>query len=206
MNEAVLMPTAQAWQGLMGALNAGVHGAGGAMGQIVEEFGGSQGQANRAKNETINFANFAMIEGGMGRFSRPQVDPQLGVTEKVVGGLPAETDFVNAGKVLESPHAEANLRRMWKEDGITPAEAVHDAERDAFLKHEITAKQVEVKIDPEAAEILTETGGKPGSLAPPRPSPATCRSTSSPRARPAACSHPRNRRPKSCSTSAATSR
>jgi hypothetical protein len=36
-------------------------------------------------------------------------------------------DFVNAGKVLESPHAEANLRRMWKEDGIHPAEAVHDA-------------------------------------------------------------------------------
>jgi hypothetical protein len=32
------------------------------VGQIVEEFGGSQGTANRAKNEVINAGNWAMIE------------------------------------------------------------------------------------------------------------------------------------------------
>src|SRR5213076_576964 len=59
---------------------------------------------------------------------------------------------------------EQNLRRLWQEDGIHPAEAVHDAERDAFLKHDITAKQVEVKLDPADAEVLTEAGGRSGAL------------------------------------------
>jgi hypothetical protein len=285
-NEAVLFPVAQAWQGLTTALNAGIHGAGGAVGQLVEEFGGSQGTSNRAKNEVINAGNWAMIEGGMGRFSRPAVELH-GVTDQPVGGLPRPEDFTNAAKVLTdgyhgSPHpftefdpakapyyftphadvaaeyatstyaegfatftgrtivedgskqphivaaklnmqnpftadvwdlteaakardpawlrangydsailenskdpsgtefvvldrsqiiprysqlpAEANLRRMWQEDGIHPAEAVHDAQGDAFLKNEITARQVEVKLDPADEEVLTETGGKPGSL------------------------------------------
>jgi hypothetical protein len=162
-NEALMLPAAQVWQSITRAVAGGIHGAGGAFGQIVEEFGGSQGQGNRAKNEVINLGNWAMIEGGMGRFSRPAVEPG-GVTHQVVGGLPAEADFVNAGKVLESPHAEGNLRRMWKEDGITPAEAVHDARTDAFLKNEITARRVEVPIDPADAEVLTETGGRPNAL------------------------------------------
>ena len=163
VNETLLMPPAQLWQAITRATAGGIHGAGGALGEIVSEFGGSQGQANRAKNEVINFGNWAMIEGGMGRFSRPQVEGAA-VADRVVGGLPAEADFVNAGKVLESPHAETNLRQMWKEDGITPAEAVHDAANDAFVKNEITARRVEVKIDPADAEVLTETGGRPGSL------------------------------------------
>jgi hypothetical protein len=265
-NEAVLLPVAQAWQGLMGALNAGIHGAGGAMGQLVEEFGGSQGTSNRAKDEVINIGNWAMIEGGMGRFSRPAATPE-GVMDQPVGGLPRPEDFINAAKVLapesfvessrlrptlvrsdtrlgemqhlydikgndgeqlghllvtkmgdvarveniyvdegsnalgpravrsllqqfreqnpeikelsgdrisgarfggeeayEGSHVAVNLRRMWQEDGIHPAEAVHDAANDAFLKHEVTAKQVEVKLDPADVEVLTETGGAPRSL------------------------------------------
>jgi hypothetical protein len=162
-NEAVLMPAAQIWQTITRATAGGIHGAGGAVGQIVEEFGGSQGEGNRAKNEVINLGNWAMIEGGMGRFSRPAVEPE-GVMHRTVGGLPAEADFVNAGKVLESPHAEANLRQMWKEDGVTPAEAVHDARTDGFLKHEITAPREEIKIDLADVEVLTETGGRPASL------------------------------------------
>jgi hypothetical protein len=75
-----------------------------------------------------------------------------------------------------------NLRRMWKEDGITPAEAVHDAQTDAFLKHDITAKQVEVKLDPADLEVLTETGGKPGSLGAAATEPGDIPLTSSPRA------------------------
>lgn len=139
-NEAVMIPAAKLWEGITRATAGGIHGAGGAFGQIVEEFGGSQGQANRAKNEVINAGNWAMIEGGMGRFSRPQVEGGA-VGERVVGGLPRPEDFTNAGKVLESPHAETNLRRMWQEDGITPAEAVHDAQTDAFLKNDLTAPQ-----------------------------------------------------------------
>jgi hypothetical protein len=277
VNEAVLMPPAQVWQAITRAVSGGIHGAGGAFGQIVEEFGGSQGQGNRAKNEIINLGNWAMIEGGMGRFSRPAVEPG-GVAHQTVGGLPVAEDFANAAKVLspaetapkikvvnagadkynildsegkvlasadigivnidgkrlaqiddintpalegvttQAEHDAAvkasrnalgtgqmreamrqflelhpdvegftgnrvsgarnrgemgagniqnitvNLTRMWREDGIHPAEAVHDAANDAFLKNEITARRVEVPLDPADAEVLTETGGRPGAL------------------------------------------
>jgi hypothetical protein len=154
-NEAVLMPTAQAWQALTSGVSAGIHGAGGAMEQIVNEFGGSQGEAERAKNEIINLGNWAMIEGGMGRFSRPSP-----AGDQVIGNLPTQADFVQAGKVLDSEIAPENLRRMWSEDGIHPAEAVHDAQNDAFLKHEITAPHVEVKPDltPEEKDLLSPDG------------------------------------------------
>jgi len=163
MNESVVLPAAQAWQAITTAVNAGIHGAGGAMGQIVEEFGGSQGTANRAKNEVINAGNWAMIEGGMGRFSRPAMT-DAGIADQPVGGLPRPQDFTNGGKIMESPHAEGNLKRMWSEDGIHPAEAIHDAQTDAFIKNEITAKPHEVKLDPADELVLTETGGKPGNL------------------------------------------
>lgn len=162
-NEAVILPLAQAWQAITGSIAAGIHGAGGAIGQIVEEFGGSQGTANRAKNEVINAGNWAMIEGGMGRFSRPSVVDAT-VQDQVVGTVPRPADFSNGAKVIDSPHTEANLRRMWDEQGIHPAEAIHDASRDVFLRNEIAAKQVETKLPPAELEVLTETGGKPGSL------------------------------------------
>lgn len=162
-NEAVMMPAAQLWQGINRAISGGIHGAGGAYGQLMSEFGMSQGEANRAKNEVINLGNWAMIEAGMGRFSRPSVE-QATVMDRTVGNLPAPQDFTAAAKVMESPHAEANLRRMWSEDGIHPAEAVHDAQTDAFVKHEITAPREEIKPPPEAEAVLEETGGKPGSL------------------------------------------
>lgn len=169
-NEAVMLPAAQAWQAIVRGTAMGIHGAGGLVGQIMDEFGVSnepglffRGGGESAKREIINAGNWAMIEAGMGRFARPHVEGGA-VADRVVGGLPTEADFVNAGKVMPSPHTEANLRRMWKEDGITPAEAVHDAAGDAFAKHEITAKQAEVKLDPAELEVLTETGGRPGSL------------------------------------------
>ena len=163
VNEAVMMPAAQLWQTITRATAGGIHGAGGAVEQLVSEFGGSQGEAARAGREVINLGNWAMIEAGMGRFSRPGVEGPA-VMDRAVGSLPAETDFTTAGKVMESPHAEANLRQMWREDGIHPAEAVHDAQSDAFLKHEITAPREEIKPPAEAEAILEETGGKPGSL------------------------------------------
>jgi hypothetical protein len=89
-------------------------------------------------------------------------------------------DSKEAAKIVNSPHekldssdheflnqretTEQNLRRMWQEEGIHPAEAVHDAQADAFLKHDLTAKQDPVTLDPETELVLTETGGKPGSL------------------------------------------
>lgn len=224
-NEAVMLPAAQAWQAIMRGTAMGIHGAGGLMGQLVEELGGSQGEGERAKRETINLGNWAMIEAGMGRFARPHVEAGKPM-DRTVGTLPTEADFANAGKVLvpepetirapavriggekvyedlnhglatekaekalgrdvtmdelesgfttstgrfierdeaariakvnedlQSSHlnrkvTEENLRRMWKEDGIHPAEAVHDAANDAFKKHEITAPPAQIDIAPK---------------------------------------------------------
>lgn len=184
-NETMLMPAAQLWQAITRATTGAISGAGGAMEQIVDEFGGSQGTADRAKNEVINLGNWAMIEGGMGRFSRPGVTPQ-GVTDQPVGGLPKPEDFTNAAKVLApeaktTPIVEANLKQAWQEDGIHPAEAAHDAQADAFLKYDLTAAkpanavpaEIPAKADIPVAgypmpredfDALTETGGGASSL------------------------------------------
>ena len=173
-NEAVMMPAAKLWDAVTRGLNAGIHGIGGAVGQLVDEFGGSQGTANRAKNEVINAASWALIEGGFGRFSRPSVETlardavnrevPAQVTDRSIGGLPVAEDFANGAKVLESPHAEANLKRAWQEDGYHPAEAIHDAQGDAFLRGDLKAPHEPVKLDPADIEVLTETGGRPGNL------------------------------------------
>jgi hypothetical protein len=156
-NEMLMMPAAQLWQGITRATAAGIHGAGGAYGQLVSELGGSQGDAARAKRDMIGLGEWGMIEGGMGRFARTSIgkDAQAAseargapnrVLDQDVGVLPRPEDFTNGAKVLAekpevAPVVEANLRQMWQEDGIHPAEAVHDAESDAFIKHEITTPQ-----------------------------------------------------------------
>lgn len=119
-----------------------------------------------------------------GQVARP--DPS-GITIRVVGHPPGSGDFKAAAKILEggpsardttaaqgwtqaSPDAapadliEKTLHALWMDHGIHPAEAVHDAQADAFLKHQITAPQEEIKPDPETEKVLTETGGPPGSL------------------------------------------
>lgn len=106
----------------------------------------------------------AVIDQGGGRFARPVVDEAGKPQVAPIGGLPTPEDFTSAGKVLDSPHAETNLKQMWQQDGIHPAEAVHDAQSDAFLEHQIAAKNTEIKPDAETEKVLTETGGAPGSL------------------------------------------
>src|SRR5262249_5456911 len=87
------------WDTLNRAFAGGLHGAGGAMEQLVTEFGGSQGSAAQARRDVISLGEWAMIEGGMGRFSRPGVEPG-GVASRPVGTLPTPQDFSNAAKVL----------------------------------------------------------------------------------------------------------
>ncbi|UQR67707.1 hypothetical protein LRP30_21710 [Bradyrhizobium sp. C-145] len=108
-NEAILMPAAQLWQGITRAVSGAIHGTGGAMEQLVTEFGGSSGEAARAKREVINLGNWAMIEGGMGRFSRPSVE-SIGPMDRPVGGLPTPQDFAAATKLLTEPPKEGMIR------------------------------------------------------------------------------------------------
>jgi hypothetical protein len=89
----------------------------------------------------VGQALFAMRPGrtpNAPQFSRP------GATaggEQLIGGLPKEVEFRNGAELmggLSKDVVEANLKRMWEEDGIHPAEAVHDARNDAFVKHDLT--------------------------------------------------------------------
>src|SRR6185503_14261747 len=138
MNEATILPLAKLWDGLGRSISGGLYGAGGLIAQLHEELGGEQGMAERAKRETINFGNWAMIETGFGGFVRPYAGRfNRALREQTVGRLPAAQDFTAAAEALGAP--EANLQRLWQEKGIHPAEAVADAERDAWAKHQITA-------------------------------------------------------------------
>lgn len=79
----------------------------------------------------------ALAAAGL-RLGRVRISPEGEVSAQPIGGLPTSEDFAAAAKTLGSKEAETNLKRMWTEDGIHPAEAVHDAANDAFLKHQIT--------------------------------------------------------------------
>ncbi len=104
-------------RGLMGTvdatmrgINAGLHAVGGGLGQIVEEAGGP---GDKARNEIINFGNFAMIEAGMGRFVRPihywraAEREVFGASDQPVGGLPKAEDFTTAAELLRGGAAPA---------------------------------------------------------------------------------------------------
>jgi hypothetical protein len=93
--------------------------------------------------------------------------------ETITGKRVSGANMGGGYSLLNEPtQVEVNLRRMWTEDGIHPAEAVHDAQSDAFLKNEITAARETVKLDPEDELVLSETGGKPGDLSAARTDPA----------------------------------
>lgn len=144
-NEAMIIPAAKAWETLMRGLNAGVHGAGGTVGQIVDELqgqGSDEGltsEGSKAKREVINAGNWAMIEAGMGRFMRPG-----GAVDHEIGTLPREGDFKNAAAVIGDDAAgvkaaEGKLKEAWQEQGLHPSEVAHDAQNDAFLRHDLSS-------------------------------------------------------------------
>lgn len=147
-NEVVGQTVAPTIDALFRGVSAGVHGAGGLVGQIIDELGGSGTQAER---ETINFGNFALIEAGFGRFSRPAVGPKGEPFDHVVGTIPRDVDFKNAADAIGGKPTEANLRRLWEENGVHPAEAANDAANDVFLRKLLT----EIESDP-ALKLPTE--------------------------------------------------
>lgn len=146
-----------AFQSITAPLSAAFQAVGGA---------GEKATGGILSGDQINTA-LMLGDGAPGTFARVRNGAQ-----EVIGSLPTSQDFAAAGKVLDSPHAEANLKQMWQEEGIHPAEAVHDAQTDAFFKNEITAPRDEVKLDPEDELVLTETGGKVGDLSAARTDPA----------------------------------
>jgi hypothetical protein len=104
-----------------------------------------------------------LLDGGPRGFMRPRVDADGALTADIVGHPPTDADFSVAATAIGAK--EETLRQAWEQDGIHPAEAVHDAQADAFLKHDLTAKDREpTTLDRADEDMLAETGGRPAPL------------------------------------------
>jgi hypothetical protein len=115
---------AGAFQALASPLTAAFQLAGGA---------GEKLSGGILTNEQIQTA-LMVADGAPGKFSRVRNG-----AEQVIGGLPSAKDFEVAAEFFGGkPEQVAALRQMWEEQGIHPAEAVHDAQNDAFTQHEIS--------------------------------------------------------------------
>ena len=134
-----------AGQRALGLLEAGpgalLQGAFQLAGGIVEK--GTGGLLN---SEAVQDA-LMLSDGALPRISRVR-----GGVEQVIGDLPKPVDFQNSAAAIspgvrltpeEHGIVEQNLRDLWQERGIHPAEAAHDAQADAFLKGDLTAKNLE---------------------------------------------------------------
>lgn len=115
--------------GIVGAVAGAVH-------QFVQDAEGALRDPEQAKNEVTNFLNERMLRGDheFGRVEHDAAGPQ----DQPVGVLPRDQDFKAGAAQLKGPAAEQNLRDLWAERGIHPAEAVNDARSDAFLKGDLT--------------------------------------------------------------------
>src|SRR5262249_18115376 len=96
LGEAATDAIANALDALFRSISAGVHGAGGAFGQLVDEFTGSETQALKAEREAINLGNMLLIESGMGHYARPNISRDNIIHSQPIGGLPTGADFINA--------------------------------------------------------------------------------------------------------------
>lgn len=163
-------------QATFSMMNGVIMGAGAAAGQAAAmATGGNDAEQARARRDGAQMFMMGAIVSGAGEraplmpirdgeFARLEHGPDGQVHAQIVGKPPTPVDFQTAAQVLGGEHAEANLKAAWEQEGIHPAEAVHDAQRDVFTKHDLTTKQEPIKLDPADAEVLTETGGKPASL------------------------------------------
>jgi len=143
LGEAGIDAVANGLDSIMRLVSSGVHGAGGAFGQIVQEITDSETQGTKAEREAINLGNFLMVDSGMGHYSRPNISRDNIIHSQPIGGLPTEADFHNAANViaparLTTPvRAERDLRQLWWERGILPSEAVQRTEFAALAKEPV---------------------------------------------------------------------
>lgn len=105
-----------------------------------------QGKLDTDSPEAVEQAVNIALTAGM-RFSRtiggvPIMTTVESSGRQIIGTLPRDADFTNGAAVLNSAQAEPNLRKLWDERGIHPAEAVNDAQSDAFLRDELTKPTV----------------------------------------------------------------
>jgi hypothetical protein len=193
VNEATFRVAAKAVDSLNRLMGAGVGAAGGALGGLLDEFT-ERPEEGKGTAEAMGFAQWALIESGMGRFSRPHVGPDKTVTDQVIGGLPKAEDFKNAATVLTTPEAvegaelpeitvtaeqrapiEAKLQTLWQDHGIHPAEVVADAEADPTVAQSLLSSGTDLperygagrELVPAEGREVAEGGGGAEPPAPP---------------------------------------
>jgi hypothetical protein len=162
--EAPFEFTSQTLDAIMRSANAGVHGLGGAFGQLIEELEGNRTEGLKAEREAINFWNQLQIEMGMGSYVRMIRSGPHDMAVQPIGGLPNKWDFKNAADALGGKGTEARLRQLWQEKGVHPAEAVHDAQQDAFLHAELTAGGADVTRPENLPTLQQQPPPAPGLL------------------------------------------
>src|SRR5262249_40354797 len=176
--ETAVMPLAKGVDVLMRGVSAGIHGAGELLGAVHDELGlnipGTRGTGQSLAREVVNFGNWALIEGGMGRFARPRVGA-AGAAEEPIGGLAKADDFVNASKAVGDNTApmpvQEKLLQLYEQQGRHPAEVAADAAADPVVQQKLLSKDpldMPYKAPAEAAGEAEAVGGKPPAE-PPKP-------------------------------------
>lgn len=135
------------WDQMMG----GVQALGSPLTAAFQLAGGmvEKGTGGVLNSEAVQDA-LMLSDGAPARISRVR-----GGVEQVIGELPKDGDFKAAAKVLDAAPAEQNLRDLWQERGIHPAEAAHDAQTDSFLRGDLTRPNLE---PPDRSGIVTPRG------------------------------------------------
>lgn len=162
-NEATLKPAAIALDTLFRGFNAGAFAVGGLAGGLLEEGGASSGDVNRAKRDVSQIVNFAgLLSGAEVTRVRPGKIGSVAM-EETVGRLPEAGDFVTAERAATGgtpePHVAAKLDKLWREDGVHPAEVIADMKDDPMLAAQVLAKGEQIPAHYRAPEA--DAGGKP---------------------------------------------
>lgn len=137
-NESLMQPIGAVGDLLTRSASGVVHGLSNSFGALIEDAQGRLGNPDEARAEALNFLNERLLRGDT-ELTRPE-DGQTGPRDQVVGPLPRDSDFGSAAKIIGGESTEANLRTLWRENGIHPAEAVADAANDDFFKSQLTAE------------------------------------------------------------------
>lgn len=132
----------------------------GAAGEVIAKpYSDVTGMPIEQAREAAGMALMAMRPGRVP--NAPEFSRVGPAGEQKIGGIPTEESFKTAAELLGGEQVNlANLRRLWQEEGIHPAEALHDARQDAFLKHDLTSKPETI----DAPADLAEMGMTPKSL------------------------------------------
>jgi hypothetical protein len=173
LSQAAIGASANTLDFLMRSVKAGVFGAAGIYGQMIEEMSGSEAAGVMAERDARMYGQLRLIEGGMGDFARPVLGSDQIIRMQPIGGLPTAADFRNAAAAIGEADpfratTEANLRQLWWTKGVHPAEAVADASVDAFMKDTLTEGAPQ-----SAGAAVTPAGAIPTPAEQPLPPPGS---------------------------------